>query len=138
MSNPDPSISPSTPQAEAAAELYTAALDENALLDRLIAGEFNDLLSRAGTSYDSTADAGDVSVVLARVLAAWPRDVNSEPIPDLVDTDTANEAIRAAIDAAKKTDETPVLGPRGAVIAAAAVSTVIWLLVSVLWLLVAR
>lgn len=95
MRNPDPS---GIPQAEPAAELYAAALEENALLDRLIAGEFNDLLSRVGTSYDSTADAGDVSVVLARVLAAWPRDVNSEPIPDLVDADTANEAIRAAID----------------------------------------
>ena len=64
----------------------------------------------------SAPDRSEADAELARVLVAWRRDVDAEPIGELVDTDTALAAIRAARKPASRRH--PVLGP---VAAAAAV-----------------
>lgn len=78
-----------------------AVQDDDALLD-MLGGE-----STGRTEADAE---------LARVLVAWRRDVDTEPIGELVDTDTALAAISAARRPASRRH--PVLGP---VAAAAAV-----------------
>lgn len=64
----------------------------------------------------SSAGRSEADAELARVLVAWRRDVDTEPICDLVDTETALAAISAARKPASRRH--PVLGP---VAAAAAV-----------------
>jgi hypothetical protein len=54
---------------------------DDELLDLLAAGGFDDLLARADALYDPDAVAfAEMRVVLARVLAEWRRDVESEVI----------------------------------------------------------
>ena len=64
----------------------------------------------------SGATPGDASDDLARVLAAWRREVHAEPIRELVDTTTALAVIRAACQPAPRRN--PVFG---SIAAAAAV-----------------
>lgn len=53
----------------------------------------DDLLDMLG---GNATDRSEADAELARVLVAWRRDVDTEPIGELVDTDTALAAISAA------------------------------------------
>lgn len=58
---------------------------DDALLDKLRNREFDDLLERADARYNhETVAYAEMRLVLARVLVAWRRDVDSEPVPVLI------------------------------------------------------
>lgn len=84
---------------------------DDALLDALDDGEFDEWLHRANAEFNrKLATQVDVELALAKVLDAWRRDVDTEPVgAELVDTDTALAAIRAGRRTALRRH--PVLGP---------------------------
>ena len=64
---------------------FAAVQADDALLDALNDGEFDEWLRRANAEFNrEVATQVDVELALAKVLYAWRRDVDADPIPVLI------------------------------------------------------